>query len=412
VGFFNAERIAMIKLVLDGALFSECEMYGSNSYGMVRIAEEVLKELVNYNEFDISFVNTIYSRKYDSFLKLFLESRYPAYRSKILSKVPALSSSLPGISTLSEYFAKFFSLEVKSEDLDKGDIYHSFYYPFNNTARNAKIKKSITYLDIIPLRLEGYNKKMVNITRRVVDSIVSNYAVSISEFSRQDLLDYNKKIRADRVFVAPLAASRELFFPNKNREDWARVKQKYGLPDNYFLTVSSTDIRKNISHLIKCFNQFVLQEKPRDLFLVLAGNAAYSCFLLSKLNIAKEVRKKIVISDRYIENEDLSVVYSNARCFFFMSLYEGFGLPVLEAMQCGVPVVTSNVSSLPEVAGNAAILINPKDEMELCNTMNEVYNNEALRVKHAALGIDRAKYYSWQKCARDYNEIFKKIASS
>jgi glycosyltransferase involved in cell wall biosynthesis len=401
----------MIKLIIDGALFSECEMYGSNSYGMVRIAEEVLKELVNYNEFDISFVNTIYSRKYDSFLKSFLENRYPAYRSKILSRTPALSSSLPGLSILSKYFAKCLSLEVKSAGLDKGDIYHSFYYPFNkNIARNANIKKSITYLDIIPLRMKGYNKAMADITRQVVNSIVSNYAISISEFSKQDLLDYNKEISAERVFVAPLAASKELFHPNKNREEWARVKRKYGLPDNYFLTVSSTDLRKNIPHLVKCFSQFMLQEKHHDLFLVLAGNATYSYTLLNKLKIDKAVRDKIVISNRHIENKDLSIVYSNALCFFFMSLYEGFGLPVLEAMQCGVPVVASNVTSLPEVAGNAAILINPKDEMELCNTMNEVYNNEALRVKYAALGIIRANDFSWQKCANDYIAIFKKIA--
>jgi glycosyltransferase involved in cell wall biosynthesis len=397
---------------MDGALFSECEMFGSNSYGMVRIAEEVIKELMHRNEFDISFVNTIYSKKYDSFLKLFLENRYPAHRGKILSKTPVLSSSLPGLSILSKYFAKCLSLEVKSTGLDKGDIYHSFYYPFNNIIRNVNIKKSITYLDIIPLRVKGYNKSMVDITRQVVKSIVSNYAIAISEFSKQDLLDYNNEISADRVFVAPLAASKELFFPNKNREEWVRVKRKYGLPDNYFLTVSSTDIRKNIPHLVKCFSQFVLQEKPQDLFLVLAGNATYSYAILNKLNIDKSVRDKIVISSRYIENEDLSVVYSNALCFFFMSLYEGFGLPVLEAMQCGAPVVTSNVTSLPEVAGNAAITINPKDEMALCNTMNEVYNNEALRAKYAALGIVRANEFSWQKCANDYIEIFKKIALS
>jgi len=398
---------------MDGALFSECEMFGSNSYGMVRIAEEVVKEFMHYNEFDISFVNTIYSKKYDSFLKKFLEKRYPTYRGKILSKTPILSSSLPGLSILSKYFAKYLSLEVKSTGLDKGDIYHSFYYPFNKSIiRNADIKKSITYLDIIPLRMKGYSKAMVDITKQVVKSIVSNYAISISEFSKQDLLDYNNEISADRVFVAPLAASKELFFQNKNREEWVRVKRKYSLPDNYFLSVSSTDIRKNLPHLIKCFSQFLLQEKPQDLFLVLTGNTTYSYAILNKLNIDKAVRDKIIISNRYIENKDLSVIYSNALCFFFMSLYEGFGLPALEAMQCGVPVVTSNVSSLPEVVGNAAIMINPKDEMELCNTMNEVYNNEALRAKYAALGIVRANDFSWQKCANDYIEIFKKIVLS
>jgi glycosyltransferase involved in cell wall biosynthesis len=403
----------MIKLILDGALFSESEMLGSNSYGMIRIAEEVVKELIHYNKLDISFINTIYSKKYDSSLKKFLDKKYPNYRYKILSKTPVLTSSLPYLSILSKYLAKYLSLEVKNIGIAKGDIYHSFYYPFNkNLIHNNKIKKSITYLDIIPLRMKGYNKSMVGITKQVVKSIVSNYAISISEFSKQDLLDYNSEISADRVFVAPLAASKELFFQNKNKEKWARVKRKYSLPDNYFLSISSTDFRKNLPHLIKCFSKFLLQEKPRDLFLVITGNATYSNAILYKLNINKVVREKIIITNRYIENEDLSVVYSNALCFFFMSLYEGFGLPALEAMQCGLPVVTSNVSSLPEVVGNAAIMINPKDEMVLCNTMNEVYNNEAIRAKYAALGLVRANDFSWQKCANDYIEIFNKIASN
>ena len=402
----------MIKIILDGALFSETEMLGSSSHGMVRIAGEILKEFTHYSEFDISFVNSIYSKQYDSMLKLFLEKNYPLYRDKILSDAPILSSSLPGFRRSSKYLAKYLSLEVKTRGLEKGDIYHSFYYPFdNNVIRHVKIKKSITYLDIIPLRMEGYPRAMVEITKQVVKSIASNFAISISEFSKQDLLDYDNKISADRIFVAPLAASKELFFQNTNREKSARVKRKYRLPDNYFLSISSNDIRKNVPHVIKCFSLFTLQEKPKDLFLVIAGNAKYSSSIVDKLNIDKAVREKIIIIGRHIENEDMAVVYSNALCFFFMSLYEGFGLPVLEAMQCGVPVVTSDVSSLPEVVGNAAIMINPKDEIELCNTMNKVYNNESLRVKYSALGKVRANDFSWQKCANDYYEIFKRIAS-
>ena len=402
----------MINLILDGALFSESEILNNNSHGMIRIAEEVVSGIIDDQEFDISFNNTIYSKKYDVFLKKFIDKRYPEYSKKILSKPPVLSSSLPVLSTISKHIAKYLSLEVSSDGLDEGDIYHSFYYPFKKRINsNKKIKKSITYLDIIPLRMKGYNKSMIDITKLVVESIVSNYAISISEFSKQDLLEYNSKISAEQVFVAPLAASKDLFFQNKSRDEWVRVKQKYNLPDNYFLSVSSTDKRKNLPHLIKCFSQFVLQEKPSDLYLVITGNATYSYALFDMLKINKTVRDRIIITSRYIDNEDLSVVYSNALCFFFMSLYEGFGLPVLEAMQCGVPVVTSNVSSIPEVAGDAAILINPKDEMLLCNTMNEIYSNESLREKYALSGIVRAGNFSWEKCVNDYAEIFKVIAS-
>ncbi len=401
----------MINLILDGALYSECEMFGGNSYGMIRIAEEVIKGIIQNKGLEIYFNNTMYSKKYDLFLKMFLDKRYPEYSSRILSRPPVFSTSLPGLSRLSGYLAKYLPFEVKSEGLERGDIYHSFYYPFTRTIQNTAIKKSITYLDIIPLRMKGYNNAMVDITRRVVKSIESNYAISISDFSRKDLLDYNRNIDADRVFVAPLAASKELFFPNRDKNEWLRVKKKYDLPENYFLSVSSTDRRKNLPHLIKCFSQFVMQEKPDDLFLVLAGNAKYSYDLVDMLKISKTVRDRIVITNRYIENEDLSIVYSNALCFFFMSLYEGFGLPALEAMQCGIPVVTSNVSSLPEVVGNAAVMIDPSDEDMLCDTMNKMFVNKALREKYAAAGILRAGDFSWEKCVDDYLKIFKIISA-
>jgi glycosyltransferase involved in cell wall biosynthesis len=132
---------------------------------------------------------------------------------------------------------------------------------------------------------------------------------------------------------------------------------------------------------------------------------------LKKLEIKKKVREKIVLA-KPIANEDLSIVYSNAECFFFMSLYEGFGLPALEAMQCGTPVVTSNATSLPEVIGDAGIMIDPKDEDTLCEAMNTLHNSEELRNNYSKKGLERSKQFSWERCANEYVEIFKKIATS
>ncbi|MFA6468388.1 MAG: glycosyltransferase family 1 protein [Bacteroidota bacterium] len=403
----------MITVLLDGVLLAESEMLQNNRNGMIRIAEEILYELVKNNQLDISFMNTMYSKKYDAHLRSYLQKHYPQLEHSVVSKVPRYSSQLKGIHRAMWEIAKLFSLQVNTISTLKGDIFHSFYYPFpENIRNNHKLTKSITLLDIIPLRFKGYDKKLIALTKQVLQSVVPNYAIAISEFTKQDVLAYDKNIDAERVFVVPLAASKELFFQNVHPEDRYRVQKKYGLPEKYFLCISSTDIRKNIEHLIHCFNLFMLQEKPNDLYLVLTGNTMSSYSLLDSLNISSTVRKKIIITEKYIENEDLSAVYSNALCFFFMSFYEGFGLPVLEAMQCGVPVVTSNVSSMPEVAGNAAILIDPQDTTALCNTMQAVYNHDALRKKYSELGLARSKEFSWQKSAVEYAKIFKTIAAN
>jgi glycosyltransferase involved in cell wall biosynthesis len=117
-----------------------------------------------------------------------------------------------------------------------------------------------------------------------------------------------------------------------------------------------------------------------------------------------------VIFTGYVPDEDLSALYSGAKAFIFPSLQEGFGLPILEAMQCGTPVISSNATSLPEVAGEAAILINPYDKDELSQAMLNLLSDEKLRNELTQKGIERAKQFSWSKCAQETVEIYKKIA--
>jgi glycosyltransferase involved in cell wall biosynthesis len=302
-------------------------------------------------------------------------------------------------------------LEVKVAEVEKFDLFHSFYHPFPRRIQNKEIKKSITLLDIIALRMSGYSPALVDVTRKIIESIVPNFAISISEFSKQDLLDYDRRICPERVFVAPPAASQEKFFQNRNGGAWQAVKNKYKLPDSYFLSVSSNDRRKNLPHLIRSFTKFVLQEKPQDLHLVLTGNSTYGRLMVDELNIKGTTRDRIFVTEKHIDDEDLSAIYSHSLCFFFMSLYEGFGLPALEAMQCGVPVVTSNTTSLPEVVGDAGITLSPTDEDALCGVMNEVYRSRELRDRYSRSGLERAKQFSWQRCAEEYANIFKRIAS-
>lgn len=399
-----------VKLVLDGTLFAECEMQGANRDGMMRLTEDITDRLILNKDLDISFANTVYMEKYDRSLKDFIQKHYPGHTGKILSKSPPALMNFLKWRPIRKRIAKI-APSPYYEAINSGDVFHSFYYPFPKSVLRNNIKRSITFLDIIPLRLKGYTFDMVDRTKRIVECLENNYAVSISEYSRQDLLDYNRNIDADKVFVVPLAASKELFYRNTDSGEKQKVKNKYGLPDNYFLCVAGNDIRKNIPHIVKSFNKLLLQEKHTDLYLVLTGNGSHNRSMLDDLNISPEVRSKIFIPGKFIDSEDLAVLYSNAISFFFMSLYEGFGLPALEAMQCGVPTVASNTTSLPEVVGNGGILLSPTDEDALCETMSRLYSDEGMRKKYAEAGLLRAAEFSWQRCADEYAAIFKNICN-
>jgi len=399
----------MNKIVFDGALFSECQMQGRNRYGMLRVAEEITIRLLNIDEFEFAFANSIYLEKYHLSLIQFLQDNFSSHQLSILSKKPNAIFNILEYKRIFQKLPWLLFPNVKNAGIEEYDIYHSFYYPINKNVQQLPLKKCITFLDIIPLRLEGYTKEIINLTQRIVDSIQENYAISISEYSKQDLLNYNKHIKSENIFVAPLAASPSTFYQNKNVADLQRVQKKYNLPTNYFLCISSSDIRKNIEHLIICFSQFILQEKPKDAYLVIAGNSTHSRTVLDKLNIDKEVRKRIVFPEKFIDENDLAIVYSNALSFFFMSLYEGFGLPALEAMQCGTPTVAANTSSIPEVMGDAGILLSPTDKNSLCETMLQLYNNESLRLNLSQKGIQQASLFSWERTANEYSSIFKMI---
>ena len=400
-----------VKLVLDGTLFSECEMRGTNRDGMMRLTEDITEQLILNKSLDISFASNLYIKKYDEALKKFITKNYPQHPGKIFSKSPPFFSNALKWKKL---FKNRMSKVVNSfyKEIDQQDLFHSFYYPFPETIFRNKIKRSITFLDIIALKLNGYSEDLVQRTKAILDCIASGYAISISEFSRQDLLNYDKRIKDENVFVVPLAASPKLFYQNKNLNDWLFIKKKYNLPDNYFLSVSGNDSRKNIPHLIKSFNNYMIQQKPSDIHLVLTGNGSHSRSLLDKMNITTEVKNKIFIPDTFIESADLAVLYSNAECFFFMSLYEGFGLPALEAMQCGVPVVTSNTTSLPEVVGDAGIMLSPTSADDLSEVMNQIHKNESMRKNYARAGLERAASFSWQRCANDYAKVFKFITKN
>jgi glycosyltransferase involved in cell wall biosynthesis len=200
--------------------------------------------------------------------------------------------------------------------------------------------------------------------------------------------------------VTPLAASRELFHPCADPDRTRRALERYGIPDApYLLALSTLKPGKNFVTTIRAFAQLVMGERLGDLRLVLVGPRGWDYSA-----IFDAVRETVSVRDRihitgYVADADLAALYSGAMAFVFPSLYEGFGLPVLEAMQCGVPVVASNAGAIPEVVGDAGILVEPTDVDAFCGALLSIVQDTARRLELSAQAQARAESFTWEACA-------------
>lgn len=267
-------------------------------------------------------------------------------------------------------------------------------------------KKIITVHDTIPFYFPNMFDFMTRYRYKILFSRTlknSDKIIADSYNTKQDLIKHFK-IPEKKIKVIHLAAN-ENYKPLKENEI-NNIKQKYNLNYSFILYVGTLEVRKNISILLKSL--YKLKKQGIKHKLVITGKKGWkykSIFkIIEQLNLQKDV-----IFIGYVSDEDLPALYNAADLFVYPSIYEGFGLPPLEAMQCGTPVITSNTSSLPEVVGNAGIMIDPYDVVELANNMHEVLVNVSLREELSKKGLERAKLFSWKKCAEEHLKIYEEV---
>lgn len=218
-----------------------------------------------------------------------------------------------------------------------------------------------------------------------------------SDATREDVVRY-LHIAPDRIAVVPWGCD-ERFQPRHNPERLAIVQQKYGLPASYFLCVGTLEPRKNVSALLKAYA--IVREACRveETKLVVAGRKGWLYAEIFATVQALGLGQDVIFTD-FIEDEDLPDLYRGARLLVFPSLYEGFGLPILEAMASGVPVVASHTSSMPEVAGDAALLIDPRKPPEIAAGISRVLTDDQLRRTLIQRGLARVQRYTWDAAAQ------------
>ncbi|MDP3766381.1 MAG: glycosyltransferase family 1 protein, partial [Dehalococcoidia bacterium] len=261
----------------------------------------------------------------------------------------------------------------------------------------------VTFLllrDRYPLARRLYMEGVSRAAARIADAIITP-----SETVRRDVID-KLGVPAERVVAIAEAAGPH--FAPVDDDTVGRVRWKHRLPSRYILSVGSLEPGKNRGRLILAYRQ--LKMNGIDCPLVVAGQPAWRYEGDFELVRGLGLRDEITFLG-YVPDDELPALYSGAALLAFPSLYEGFGLPVLEAMACGTPVVASNVSATAEVAGDAALLIDPRDVDALAAAMGRVLSDEALRADLRTRGLERAAQFSWERAARETLFLYELVAA-
>lgn len=289
--------------------------------------------------------------------------------------------------------------------------YDAYFSPLDAIPAFIKKKSIPTYLllyDAIPLIFDYLGTQKRQLYKKFVKTFsINDVFFCISRQTQNDFSRFSKCISANNSCICPLAAN-ECYTPIVDNEKKTLVKRKYGIPleKKYVFSLCALEPRKNLERAVSCFLEFTRKHEIKDLVWVLGG-AAWD----PSTNLSKKDDSNLIIRTGYVDDEDIPVLYSNAEWFVYTSQYEGFGLPPLEAMQCGCPVITSNNSSLPEVVGDAGIMIDWDSNEQHIEAYEKYYFNDELKKINRKKGLERAKSFSWKKTVDKMIKLMKERAS-
>ncbi len=273
---------------------------------------------------------------------------------------------------------------------------------WNTLSVTPETKVVLTVHDLSPLLMpEFYSWKdrvwhwVINLNKLVKRA---NKIIAVSEFTKVSLIE-KLKIPASKITVAQLGVDHENFRPNLSVDKLRDVRNTYSLPGDYILFVGTVEPRKNLSRVIEAFEQV-----NEPVSLVIAGKLGWKYAAILK-QIEQSPKRRFIKLLGYVPETDKPYIIKLARAFVWPSLYEGFGLPILEAMAVGTPVITSNVSSLPEVAGDSAILVNPFNVGDIAIGIQTLLTDDSVREHYIKAGLERSKKFTWENCAEEVRQV-------
>ncbi len=284
----------------------------------------------------------------------------------------------------------------------------------------SKVKRIVTIFDLSFLHFpEMFTKRdlwqLKNWTKFSAEN--ANHIITISKFSKDDL-SQNYNLNKEKITVAYPGYNKQIYKPSENQVKIKAILAKYNIKPSYIIYIGTIQPRKNLERLIESFARIAIGEHPIDkMQLIIVGKAEgegregwmYEDILKApeELKIAEKVKFL-----GFVPTEELPLLLSGAIALIQPSLWEGFGMPVVEAMATGVPVIVSNVSSLPEVVGKAGLLVDPYSIDQIEQAIRLVATDKKLRQRYSKAGIEQAKKLSWDKMARTVLKVFEKIGKS
>ena len=419
----------MLKLIFDISVLGIGHFNVRGRTGVFRVTENLAYQLSNREDCELYF-SSIYSLRV-----LALTMAYLQYNKKFFHKTPLITTGSTTFDTISKklhtiYFKStlkhgshiiqfasssafkiinFFFPPIKNKKLAHCNVFHSPFFPLPPKKRKRKFPtRFLTIHDLIPIIFPHFFPlRETMVLKKTLDSLNGDdWIFTVSQSSKNDLCSYFS-IEPERVFVTYPAAS-DNFSPCHNQEYIEMVRAKYNIPEGpYFLSLGTLEPRKNMAHTIECFASLIEQEHLYDVNLVLVGPKGWQYDNIFKtIDLHPAIQNRIILTG-YVDDEELSALYTPAIAFLYPSLYEGFGLPPLEAMQCGAPVIVSNTSSLPEVVGKAGLFVSPKDKDALCQSMLNLYNKPGLRESLKSRSLEQAGKFSWFRCVNETIAAYK-----
>jgi len=285
---------------------------------------------------------------------------------------------------------------------NKIDIFHE---PSARYIKMGKSKNIITVHDIVVVLKEDYTSAHFKKTQapKLIKALKNaDEIISVSEFTKREIIEHFS-INPEKISVITHGVDTDIFKPGKRDFDFRRI---FDLPDSYILFVGNIEKRKNLFNIIKSFEK--IQQKLNEIHLVLIGKNGYGGEEIRSFIKESSAFKNIIQLD-YVSNNQLPKFYQNAELFLFPSLYEGFGMIVLEALACGCPVVTSNSSALPEAGDHAVIYVDPLNTEDIAEKVIQLIKNKKLTSQLIEKGLTWIKGFTWEQAAQRTLQTYWKL---